>query len=89
MTKWRDLFTDRQLVALTTFSDLVAKPESVSADAVVASLPDDGVPVAGWWDWRDGICGGGGGVLGVCSWSKTGSYCNSGPWLNQARNEIR
>ncbi len=46
MTKHRDLFTPRQLVALTTFSDLVAEArERVRADAVAAGLPDDGVPL--------------------------------------------
>ena len=46
MTKWRNLFTDRQLVALTTFSDLVSETlEQVGRDAVVAGLPDDGVPL--------------------------------------------
>jgi len=43
MTKHRDLFTPRQLVALTTFSDLVSEArERVRADAAVAGLPDDG-----------------------------------------------
>lgn len=38
-----DLFTARQLVALTTFSDLVSKAlERVKQDALAASLPDDG-----------------------------------------------
>lgn len=42
-----DLFTPRQLVALTTFSDLVAEArERVLADARAAGLPDDGVPLA-------------------------------------------
>ena len=46
MTKWRDLFTDRQLVALTTFSDLVGEArERVQQDAVAASMPDDGTPL--------------------------------------------
>ena len=37
MTKWRDLFTDRQLVALTTFSDLVQEArERVKRDALAA-----------------------------------------------------
>ncbi len=46
MTKWRDLFTDRQLVALTTFSDLVGEArERIRLDAVAAGLPDDGVPL--------------------------------------------
>jgi putative DNA methylase len=39
MTKHRDLFTPRQLVALTTLSDLVAKArEQINADAVAAGL---------------------------------------------------
>jgi len=38
MTKWRDLFTSRQLVALTTFSDLVGEArERVRQDALAAS----------------------------------------------------
>lgn len=42
MTKWRDLFTPRQLVALTTFSDLVQEArERVKRDALAAGLPDD------------------------------------------------
>jgi putative DNA methylase len=38
-----DLFTSRQLVALTTFSDLVQEAcERVKTDAIAAGLPDDG-----------------------------------------------
>lgn len=38
-----DLFTPRQLVALTTFSDLVQEArEKVKRDALAAGLPDDG-----------------------------------------------
>lgn len=40
------LFTNRQLTALTTFSDLVAEAqERACRDAVAAGLPDDGVPL--------------------------------------------
>ena len=47
-----DLFTPRQLVALTTFSDLVGEAmEQVRADASAAGLPDDGIPL------RDGGTG--------------------------------
>ncbi len=47
MTKWRDLFTSRQLVALTTFSDLVQEARArVLQDALAAGLPDDGKPLA-------------------------------------------
>jgi putative DNA methylase len=43
LTTYRDLFTARQLVALTTFSDLVAEArEQALADAIAAGLPDDG-----------------------------------------------
>ena len=46
MNKLADLFTDRQLVALTTFSDLVGEArERIRLDAVAAGLPDDGVPL--------------------------------------------
>ena len=49
---WADLFTDRQLVALTTFSDLVTEArERVLADAVSTGMPDDGAPL------RDGGIG--------------------------------
>ena len=41
-----DLFTSRQLFALTTFSDLVGEAvECVRADATAAGLPDDGRPL--------------------------------------------
>jgi putative DNA methylase len=47
LTTWGDLFTDRQLVALTTFSDLVAEArEQVKTDAIAAGPPDDGQPLA-------------------------------------------
>ena len=46
MTKWRDLFTDRQLVALTTFSDLVTEArERARSDALAAGMQDDGAPL--------------------------------------------
>ena len=52
MAKWGDLFTSRQLVALTTFSDLVGgATERARRDAAVAGLPDDDRPL------RDGGTG--------------------------------
>ena len=43
LTTWGDLFTPRQLVALTTFSDLVQKArERARRDAIAAGLADDG-----------------------------------------------
>ena len=50
-----DYFTDRQLVALTTFSDLVGEArERVRQDAVAAKMPDDGTPLR---DGGDGATG--------------------------------
>jgi putative DNA methylase len=47
-----DLFTPRQLVALTTFSDLVQEArERVQRDAIATGFPDDGKPL------RDGSTG--------------------------------
>jgi putative DNA methylase len=44
--EWKHLFTDRQLVALTTFSDLVQEVrERVQHEAVAAGLPDDAKPL--------------------------------------------
>ena len=46
--EFHKLFTDRQLVALTTFSDLVAEVrQQVEKDAIAAGLVDDG------WNLRD------------------------------------
>lgn len=40
-TRWSDLFTNRQLVALTTLSDLVGEArEKVFADALAAGMPE-------------------------------------------------
>jgi putative DNA methylase len=48
MTKWRDLFTSRQLVTLTTFSDLVQEArEQVMGDALAAGLPESGPSLGG------------------------------------------
>jgi hypothetical protein len=68
-----DLFTPRQLVALTTFSDLV--PEAIArarADALAAGMPDDGRGLDAGGDRRHGLCGGGGGVFGVWYQSRSG-----------------
>ncbi len=46
LATWGDLFTARQLVALTTFSDLVGEAmERVCRDAIEAGLPDGRTPL--------------------------------------------
>jgi putative DNA methylase len=50
MPKWKDIFTDRQLVTLTTFCDLVGEArERIRQNAVTAGLADDdrGLEVSG------------------------------------------
>jgi putative DNA methylase len=52
LTTYGDLFTSRQLVALTTFSDLVGEAmERIKRDALAAGLPDNPTPL------RDGGTG--------------------------------
>ena len=52
LAAFSDLFTPRQLVALTTFSGLVTEARArVERDAIVAGLPDDSTPL------RDGGAG--------------------------------
>ncbi len=47
LTTFADLFTNRQLVALTTFSDLVGEAIAhIQRDALAAGLPDDNQPLA-------------------------------------------
>ena len=47
MLSHRDLFTNRQLTALTTFSDLVKEvQDKAEQDAIAAGLPDDHIPLA-------------------------------------------
>jgi len=47
LTTFADLFTPRQLVALTTFSDLVGKARTLAKEhALAAGLPDDPTPLA-------------------------------------------
>jgi len=46
LTSWGDLFTPRQLVALTTFSDLVQEAcDRIKDDALAAGLPNDDLPL--------------------------------------------
>ncbi len=54
MTKWSDLFTNRQLVALATLSELVQDVRArVKADAQAAGFADDGKSLASGGTGRD------------------------------------
>jgi putative DNA methylase len=88
-----DLFTTRQLVALTTFSDLVEEArERVKRDAVAAGVPDDDKPL------RDGGTSAGAyadavGVylgLGISRLADAqNSLCQWGPGANQTQHLFR
>ena len=85
---YSDLFTSRQLVALTTFSDLVGEAtERVRHDAVVAGLPADNRPL------RDGGTGATAYAEAVAVYlslavDRSATYCNTLCWwLNQPKNE--
>ena len=76
LKRFGDLFTPRQLVALTTFSDLVGEAtERVRQDATAAGLSDDGRPL------RDGGTGATAyaeavGVYLACALSRLSDICN-------------
>jgi putative DNA methylase len=77
MKRWRDLFTPRQLVAATTFSELVQEArELVKRDAIAARLPDDGKLLAvggmGATAYSDAIA-----VYLGCALSRLASYNNT------------
>lgn len=89
MTEHRHLFIPRQLVALTTFSDLVKETRlRIQADAVDAGLPNDDVQLR-----KDGA--------GACAYAEAVSvylafavdkaadfWSSLSMWLNQPKNEL-
>ena len=93
LSTWGDLFTSRQLVALTTFSDLVGEAtERVRRDAVAAGLPDDDRPL------RDGGTGATAYAQAVAVYLALGisrladaqnSLCQWGPDANQTQHLFR
>lgn len=89
LTTFSDLFTNRQLTALTTFSALVGEAQQkAEADAVAAGLADDHIPL------RDGGTGARAygeavGVYLAFGVDKMTNYsCSLCTWLNQPKNEI-
>jgi len=89
MPTWGDAFTLRQLVALTTFSDLVQEArERVQRDALAAGLPDDNKPL------RDGGTGATAygeavAVYLACGISRSADFWSSlCVWANQPKNEL-
>ncbi|HRI93289.1 MAG TPA: DUF1156 domain-containing protein [Accumulibacter sp.] len=93
LTTYGDLFTPRQLVALTTFSDLVQEArERVKRDAIAAGLPNDGKALeevgAGATAYADAV-----GVylgLGISRLADAqNSLCQWGPSADQTQHLFR
>jgi putative DNA methylase len=90
LNEWYKLFTDRQLMALTTFSDLVVEAhERISRDAQAAGSAEtprvqstlDLLRAGGYADALALYLG--------CALDKSSVYWSSlCPWLNQPKNEI-
>jgi len=93
LTTYGDLFTPRQLVALTAFSDLVGEAiEQVRRDALAAGLPDDPTPL------RDGGTGAAAYAEAVGVYLGIGvsrladaqnSLCQWGPGMDQTQHLFR
>lgn len=89
LTTYGDLFTDRQLVALTTFSDLVGEATArIRRDALVGHLADDGRPL------HDGGLSAtayaeAASVYLACGISRSADFWSSMCiWANQPKNEL-
>ncbi len=89
MDQFSQLFTDRQLVALTSFSDLVQEArERVKRDALAGGLPDSGKPLRdGGTDataYAEAV-----GVYLACGISRSADFWSSlCIWANQPKNEL-
>lgn len=89
MEQWSDLFTNRQLTALTTFSDLVGEArERIRSDTASTGAPDESKGIAtggtGASAYADAVS-----LFLSFAVDKSAVYWNSlCPWLNQPKNEI-
>ena len=87
LPNWADLFTDRQLVALTTFSDLVSEArERIHLDAVAAGLPDDGVPLREGGTGATAYAEAVGVYLGICVSRQTNRSATLNFWDTRGGN---
>jgi len=89
LATYGDLFTDRQLVALTTLSDLVGEAmQQVRCDAIEAGRPDDSTPLrdggTGTTAYAEAV-----GVYLGCGNSRSADFwSNLCIWANQPKNEL-
>lgn len=89
LAEWADIFTPRQLVALTTFSDLVQEARlRVKSDALIAGMNDDEITLdnggRGATAYADAVS-----TYLAFLIDKVVVYSSAlCPWLNQPKNEI-
>ncbi len=89
LTKFGDLFTPRQLVALTTFSDLV--PESIArirADAQAAGMADDGLGLDAGGHGATAYAEAVGVYLGFVIEKLTEAHSSLCTWSSSPKNEL-
>jgi putative DNA methylase len=84
MTKWKELFSQRQLVLMTTFSDLVKEAhQHALADGLRSGLPDDGKPFesggGGALAYADSVAV----ILGLVASKLATFHCTLGRWKAQ------
>jgi putative DNA methylase len=81
---YADLFTPRQLVALTTYSDLVGEArEQIERDAIAAGLSDDGMPLDGGGTGARAYAEAVSVYLGMGVSKLTDYNCELVTWINQ------
>ena len=89
MPRWRDAFTPRQLVALTTFSDLVREAhERVLSDFESDGAPDDGVPFSAGGTAATAYADSVATFLGFAVDRSADFWCTLATWSAQPKNEI-
>ncbi len=89
LTKYGDLFTPRQLVALTTFSDLVGEAiAKVKTDALAAGMPDDGEPLEKLGADATAYAQAVGVYLAFGVVRSSDFWSNLCVWANQPKNEL-
>ncbi len=87
--KFSDLFTPRQLVALTTFSDLVGEAmQRVRADALAAGMADDGLGLEAGGSGASAYAEAVGVYLGFAADRMTDSHSSLTSWTSQ-RDTLR
>jgi len=87
MTRWRELFSPRQLVALTTISDLVQETrELVKRDALGAGLPDDQEPFSSGGTGASAYADSAATYLALCLSKSADYWSNVCTWRSDPKN---